>query len=75
MDRKANRQYQMEHARDIIRIIDQCTHDGRLTERQKDDICHSANALAELVVAYHAGRIPAVPAGTDPDADLIALTP
>lgn len=51
MDLKANKRLQLENAREIVRIIDHCNSEGRLTERQLNDIAHCANALAELVIA------------------------
>jgi hypothetical protein len=56
MDLKANKRLQLENAREIVRIIDRCTHDGRLTERQQNDILHCANVLAELVIAAAEAR-------------------
>ena len=51
MDPKANIQEQIELAKSIIKITDQCPEDGEFLEEQKDDICNDAIRLAELVLA------------------------
>lgn len=56
MDLKANKRLQLEHAREIVRIVDHCSENGRFTERQTNDLLHCANALAELVIAAEESR-------------------
>lgn len=56
MDIKANRRLQLEHAREIVRIVDHYSNNGRLNERQTNDLLYCANALAELVIAAEEAR-------------------
>lgn len=56
MDLKENKRLQLENAREILRIVDHCSDNGRFTERQTNDILHCANALAELVIAAEEAR-------------------
>lgn len=56
MDMKQNKRLQLENAREIVRIVDHCSAEGRFTERQTNDLLHCANALAELVIAANEAR-------------------
>lgn len=56
MDPKANIEEQISIAREIQRIVDECSEDGVQTENQAREIAENAERLADLVLALDEWR-------------------